>query len=243
MSETRHESPGQGGPAPGMSERTHGMKRSGCASVPATTVQRLPLYLRALLEAQTQRIQVMNSVGIAERAGTNAAQVRKDLSFLGELGTRGIGYDVDSLASHLSRFLGLTRTRRAVIAGFGRLGSALLSYPGFADRGFEVVSAVDADEAKVGLRAGGLEVRHVSELPRIVTEQDVEILVLTTPAAKAQEVASEAVKAGVRAVLNFAPVRLSLPSEIAVRQADLSSELQILSFHLACREERDGQER
>ncbi|MBE0476945.1 MAG: redox-sensing transcriptional repressor Rex [Coriobacteriia bacterium] len=213
--------------------------RMGCGNIPPTTIQRLPLYLRCLIEAQAQRVPVINSVGIAEMAGTNAAQVRKDLSYLGELGTRGIGYDVDGLITHLARRLGLTKTRRIAIAGFGRLGSALVTYPGFQDRGFEVVAVFETDPEKIGKPAmDGLAVSSIADIDRVVSENDVEILIIATPSNQAQSVAQSAARAGVRAVLNFAPVQLNLPGGTAVRQADLSTELQILSFYLTCEEAR-----
>ena len=211
--------------------------RGDCANIPPTTIQRLPVYLRCLIEAQAQRLHVINSLGIAEMAGTNAAQVRKDLSYLGELGTRGIGYDVDGLIAHLSRRLGLTQRRRIAIAGFGRLGSALVTYPGFQDRGFQVAAVFDSDPEKVGTEVmEGLRIMHVSEMDSVLRSEPVEILIVATPSAEAQSVAERAAETGVKAVLNFAPVRLDLPSTVAVRQADLSTELQILSFYLNCME-------
>jgi redox-sensing transcriptional repressor len=200
--------------------------------VPATTVQRLPLYLRCLLRAQQQRVAVMNSVAIAEMAGSNAAQVRKDLSYLGEYGTRGIGYDVDELTAHLSRWLGITEERRAAIVGYGRLGSALQSYQGFAEKGFRVVAVLDADGSKVGTEAGEVCVESFERLGEVFAQDSVEIAIITVPAHAAQAVAEAIVEAGVKAILNFAPVRLEVPDDVVVRQADVAAELQILSFHL-----------
>lgn len=202
-------------------------------NVPQTTINRLPIYLRCLLKAQEMRMPVINSLGIAEMAGTNAAQVRKDLSYLGELGTRGIGYDVEALIAHISRWLGLTKDRRVALVGFGRLGSALLGYGGFGERGFSVVTIVDADPAKVGTKPGGIKVESIDDLEQVLQDLIVEIVILTTPVEAAQKVAERVADAGVKAILNFAPVRLELPAEVAVRQVDLSTELQILSFHLA----------
>ncbi len=202
-------------------------------SVPQTTINRLPIYLRCLIRAQSMRMPVINSVGIAEMAGTNAPQVRKDLSYLGELGTRGIGYDVDALIAHISRLLGLTRDRRAAIVGFGRLGSALLGYPGFGEHGCAVVAIFDSDPAKIGTLPLGIEIRDVADLESVLRELLVDIAILTTPVEVAQTMAERVAAAGVTAILNFAPVRLEIPPEVAVRQVDLSTELQILSFHLA----------
>jgi redox-sensing transcriptional repressor len=202
-------------------------------TVPPTTINRLPIYLRCLLRAQEMRMPVINSLGIAEMAGTNAAQVRKDLSYLGELGTRGIGYDVEAMVAHISRWLGLTADRRTAIVGFGRLGSALLGYGGFGERGFSVVAVFDADPEKIGTRPLGIEVVDIERLEETLEELLVDIVMLATPVAAAQEVAERCVAGGVNAILNFAPVRLELPADVAVRQVDLSTELQILSFHLA----------
>lgn len=184
------------------------------------------------MQAQALRMPVINSLGIAEMAGTNAAQVRKDLSYLGELGTRGIGYDVDSLIAHMMKWLGLEQTRRAAIVGYGRLGSSLHGYGGFQDRGFTMVAVFDADPAKVGTPAGEMTVRPLDELEGAIAEEGIEIVLLTVPATQVQAVADRVVAAGVKAILNFAPVRVSVPADVAVRQADLSVDLQVLSFHL-----------
>jgi redox-sensing transcriptional repressor len=200
--------------------------------VPPTTVQRLPIYLRCLVQASAMHMPVVNSLQIAEMAGTNAAQVRKDLSYLGEFGTRGIGYDVDSLITHLSKQLGLTEHRRVAIIGFGRLGSALQSYPGFEERGMKVVAVFDADPDKIGVAVDGMTVDSVDDLEEVVKRERVEIAIMTVPGQYAQNVADRLVASGVRAIMNFAPVRLHVPEGVDVRQADVAGELQILSFHL-----------
>lgn len=202
------------------------------SKVPPTTVQRLPVYLRCLVQASALQMPVVNSVQIAEMAGTNAAQVRKDLSYLGEFGTRGIGYDVDSLIAHLSKQLGLTEHRRVAIIGYGRLGSALQSYAGFEQRHMKVVAVLDADPAKIGTHVDGVTIESIQDLAEVVNRERVEIVVLTVPGPAAQETAERLVEAGVRAIMNFAPVRLRLPEGVEVRQVDLAGELQVLSFHL-----------
>jgi redox-sensing transcriptional repressor len=202
--------------------------------VPETTIQRLPIYLRCLHEAQAMRIPVISSEGIALMSGGNAAQVRKDLNYLGELGTRGIGYDVDDLAGHIARALGLTKQRHVALVGLGHLGSALLSYGGFGDRGLTWVAVYDTDPDKVGVMTpSGLVVRPFAELAATVPGLGPDIAVITTPASAAQEVADALVAAGIRSILNFAPVTLEVPEHVTLRQVDLSVELQILSFHLA----------
>jgi redox-sensing transcriptional repressor len=176
---------------------------------------------------------LINSIGIAEMCGTNAAQVRKDLSCLGELGIRGTGYDVADLIGHISRVLGITERRRAAIVGFGKLGGALLGYSGFGERGFEIVAVFDVDPAKIGTVAGDLVVRSFDELEAVLAEEEVEIVIMATPPAASQAVASRIVAAGVRAILNLAPVNLDVPEGVIVRQVCLSTDLQILSFYLA----------
>ncbi len=203
------------------------------AGIPETTIQRLPLYLRCLLEAQSQRMPLVNSAVLAEMCGTNAAQVRKDFSYLGELGTRGIGYDVNALVAHISSVLGITESRRAVLVGYGRFGSALLGYPGFADRGFEIVAVLDSDPAKVGTEVAGVTVADVRDLEDVVRASGAQIAILATPAPVTQELADRLVGAGIRGMLNLAPVRLTVLEGVAVRQVCLSTELQVLSFHLA----------
>jgi redox-sensing transcriptional repressor len=203
------------------------------AHVPDQTINRLPIYLRCLVQARALDIAVMNSHQLAQMAGTNAAQVRKDLSYLGELGTRGIGYDVEALVAHISHVLGVTDKRRVAIVGYGRLGGALHGYRGLADRGFEIVAVFDDDIAKIGSRAGDLTVSSVETLERELQDLGVEIVILTTPTFVAQETAERVAAAGVRAIMNFTYARLELPEEVKVRPVDLSVELQVLSFHLA----------
>lgn len=200
--------------------------------IPEATVARLPLYLRGLLEMAEAHISTVSSERLAELAGVNAAKVRKDLSYLGTYGTRGVGYDVQYLVFQISNELGLTKDWPVVIVGIGNLGHALANYRGFSARGFRVVALVDVDPAKVGKEVGGLVVRHLDELPEIVAAEGVAIGIIATPASAAQEVADRLVAAGVRSILNFAPAVITVPDDVAVRKVDLSIELQILSFHL-----------
>lgn len=198
--------------------------------VPDATVARLPLYRRALLELDDQAIANVSSERLAEMAGVNAAKVRKDLSYLGSYGTRGVGYEVEYLLFHVSRALGLTSDWPVVIIGMGNLGRALANYRGFTERGFPVAALVDSDPDKVGTEVDGTVVDHVDDLPRLVAERDIAIAVIATPASVAQEVAEKAVEAGVQSVLNFAPTVLTLDG-VPVRKVDLATELQILSFY------------
>lgn len=199
--------------------------------IPEATVNRLPLYLRALVEAADAKQPTISSERLAERAGVNAAKVRKDLSFIGSYGTRGVGYDVEVLLFEIRRELGLSEDLSVVIVGLGNLGHALANYRGFGARGFEIVGLVDSDPAKVGEMVAGIRVRSIDELPKIVSESAPAIGIIATPAAVAQEVAGRLVAAGINSILNFAPTVLSVPAYVSVRKVDLAIELQVLSFY------------
>src|SRR4051794_4852697 len=161
--------------------------------IPEATVARLPLYLRCLLEVAESKTVTISSERLAEMAGVNAAKVRKDLSYLGSYGTRGVGYDVEYLLFQISRELGLTQDWPVVIVGIGNLGHALANYRGFGARSFRVVALVDADASKVGEKIGDLRVRHLEELPAIAADESVAIGVIATPAGAAQDVADRLV--------------------------------------------------
>jgi redox-sensing transcriptional repressor len=199
--------------------------------IPEATVGRLPIYLRALVEIAEAGATTVSSEHLAEAAGVNSAKLRKDLSHLGSYGTRGVGYDVAYLIHQVRRELGLTQHWPVVIAGIGNLGHALSNYRGFAERGFVAAALVDADPAKIGEQIEGLSIRHVDELPEIVREHASAIGVISTPAAAAQDVADRMVAAGIRSILNFAPVVLVVPEGVSVRKVDLAIELQILTYY------------
>lgn len=191
---------------------------------------RLPVYLRSLYEL-SDGPGTISSERLAEMAGVNAAKVRKDLSYLGSYGTRGVGYDVEYLLYQISRELGLTQDWPVAIVGMGNLGHALANYRGFMARGFRIVALFDADPAKVGEHVGGLDISHLDELGALAESLELAIGVVATPASAAQDVADRLVAAGVGSILNFAPVVLSVPPQVSVRKVDLSIELQILSFY------------
>ena len=199
--------------------------------IPEATVARLPVYVRILLEVAEARTTTISSERLAELAGVNAAKVRKDLSYLGSYGTRGVGYDVEYLLFQMSRELGLTHDWPVVIVGAGNLGHALANYGGFDERGFPVAAIVDIDEAKVGTKVGATKVRHLDDLPDIVGALANVIGIIATPATGAQEVADRLVAAGVTSILNFAPAVLTVPRGVSLRKVDLAVELQILSFY------------
>ena len=192
---------------------------------------RLPVYLRILSERFDLGVTNISSEELAEFAGLNAAKVRKDLSYLGSYGTRGVGYDVEFLVYQIRRELGLTHDWHVVIVGAGNLGQALAGYDGFGDRGFPVGGIVDVDETKVGSVVGGVRVRHLDELPQVVAARNISIGVIATPGPAAQEAADALVAAGVTSLLNFAPCVIGVPHGVSVRKVDLAVELQILSYH------------
>jgi redox-sensing transcriptional repressor len=200
-------------------------------AIPEATVGRLPVYLRALVEMAEGGRTTTSSEDLAEAAGVNSAKVRKDLSYLGSYGTRGVGYDVAYLIHQVRRVLGLTQDWPVLIAGIGNLGQALANYKGFAERGFRVVALVDSDPGKVGEVVAGIQVRHVDDLPRLVRRHDVAIGIVCTPASGAQEVADRMVEGGIRSILNFAPAVIAVPPGVSLRKVDLSIELQILGFY------------
>lgn len=204
--------------------------------LPEATVRRLPLYLRALASAGEEHQATVSSEELATRAGVNAAQVRKDLSYLGSYGTRGIGYRTESLRQHLSRELGLEREYNVALVGAGNLGQALGHYRGFAERGFQVVAAFDTDPAKVGGHIGGTEIFPLGDLGRVVNEKGITMALVATPATAAQEVVERLVDAGVTSVLNFAPALLNVAADISLRRVDLAVELQILSYYDSSRQ-------
>jgi redox-sensing transcriptional repressor len=199
--------------------------------IPEATVGRLPVYLRSLVDMAESGQSTISSEGLAEAAGVNSAKVRKDLSYLGSYGTRGVGYDVAYLIHQVRRELGLTQDWPVLIVGVGNLGHALANYKGFGERGFQVVALVDADRRKVGEVVGGVQVHSVDDMPSLVRRHQVAIGIISTPAAAAQEVADRMVSAGIRSILNFAPAVITVPSEVSLRKVDLSIELQILGFH------------
>lgn len=200
-------------------------------AIPEATVGRLPVYLRALVDMAENGVTTTSSNELASAAGVNSAKVRKDLSYLGSYGTRGVGYDVAYLIHQVRRELGLTQHWPVLIAGAGNLGHALAKYKGFPQRGFRVVAMVDVSSSVVGVRVGGMRVEHIDSLSEIVRREDVAIGVICTPAAAAQEVADRMVEAGMRSILNFAPAVIAVPEHVSVRKVDLSIELQILSYY------------
>jgi redox-sensing transcriptional repressor len=199
-------------------------------SIPEATVARLAVYLRVLTALADGGRSTVSSGELASAAGVNAAGLRKDLSHLGPCGTRGVGYEVRTLHDRIAGVLGVQRSRACVLVGIGNLGAALADYAGFGSRGFEFVGLFDAAPTRVGQRIGGQVVRPVDDLESVVLATRASLGVITTPAEVAQDVCDRLVAAGVRSILNFAPVPLAAPAGVDVRQVDLSVELQVLAF-------------
>ncbi|HEX7023467.1 MAG TPA: redox-sensing transcriptional repressor Rex [Gemmatimonadales bacterium] len=200
-----------------------------------STVRRLSLYLRFLEEFEEQGASTVSSEALAARGGTTSAQVRKDLSFFGSFGKRGLGYLVPELKSRLRDILGLSRRYRVVVIGAGKIGSALVQYGGFKDRGFDLVAIYDNDPRKIGMEWNGLRVRDVGELESDLSREHADMAAVVTPADAAQGVADRLVRCGITAILNFAPVQLHVPDAVAVKTVNLVLELEALSYVLANR--------
>jgi redox-sensing transcriptional repressor len=199
--------------------------------IPEATVARLPVYLRALTALSDRDVATASSEDLASAAGVNSAKLRKDLSYLGTYGTRGVGYDVNYLRYQIAREIGLTQDWSVVIVGIGNLGHALANYSGFASRGFQIAALLDSDPSRVGEQVGDVKISSLDDLDTIVRDGEVSIGVIATPAGSAQDVCDRLVAAGVSSILNFAPTVHSVPDHVDVRKVDLSIELQILAYH------------
>jgi redox-sensing transcriptional repressor len=197
-----------------------------------STVRRLSMYLRYLEDLDTRGQQTASSDELAHLCGTTPAQVRKDLSFFGSFGKRGLGYPVHELTAHLREILGLEREWKVIIVGAGKIGAALANYRGFRQRGFTIVGVYDNDPSKVGQPWGEAIVRSMDELPRDVAREEASIAVLAIPSENAQAVVDLVVNAGVRAILNFAPAQITVPPHVSLKSVNMAMELEGLSFAL-----------
>ena len=200
--------------------------------VPTPSLNRLPLYYRYLLEAREQRLTVVSSEMLGDAAGVPAAQVRKDLGYLGEFGRPGIGYDVIEMQRRLGELLGLTKEKVVIVVGAGRLGSAISAYPGFATYGLRIAALFDSSSARIGTEIGGLAVLSVDELRSFVQQHGIQMAILAVPSSAATKVADQLVAAGIKAILNFAPAKLEVPPDVVVSNEDLAARLATLSFRM-----------
>jgi redox-sensing transcriptional repressor len=201
-----------------------------------STVRRLSLYLRFLEESAQRGLVTISSDELARRGGTTSAQVRKDLSFFGSFGKRGLGYSVPELIESLREILGLRREWQVIIVGAGKIGTALAQYRGFRQRGFRVVAVYDRDPNKIGTTWDALTVRDMAAIEQDIERDRPDIAVLTTPPEEAQAVVDRLVGAGIRALLNFAPLQLQVPPDVTLRNVNMAMELEGLSFALTNRE-------
>jgi redox-sensing transcriptional repressor len=198
-----------------------------------STVSRLSVYLRLLEELGQEGVTALSSEELADHCGTSAAQVRKDLSFFGTFGKRGMGYGVAELIAALRSILGLERRWRVALVGAGKIGAALFAYQDFRRQGFYIESVFDSDTTKVGQRWNGLMVRHDAELDEALRRDAVDIAIIAVPADVAQGVVDRVVSAGVKAILNFAPIKLRVPDHVALKNVNMALELEGLSYALA----------
>jgi redox-sensing transcriptional repressor len=200
--------------------------------IPDIVVGRLPLYLRALQRMTAEGRQVTSSQELGERLGISAAQIRKDLSQFGEFGKQGTGYSIDYLTEQLRRILKVDRDWNIAVVGAGEIGSALVRYRGFANRGFCVAMIFDNAPEKVGTQIGDFVVQDIANLDEAIHKENIKIAMLAVPASSAQEVTDQLVKAGVKSILNYAPLSITVPPEVRVQYIDPSIHLQRMTYYL-----------
>ena len=200
-----------------------------------STVRRLSLYLSFLEGKERQGVTTISSDDLAQMGGTTSAQVRKDLSLFGSFGKRGLGYSVPELSEKLREILGLGKEWKVCIIGAGKIGAALARYRGFAERGFHVAGVYDIDDTKIGKRWENLTVRSIADLEKDSSKHEYDIAVVATPAENTPAVVKQVVKAGIKAILNFAPIQLAVPADVTVRNVNMAMELEGLSFALSNR--------
>ncbi|WP_427015514.1 redox-sensing transcriptional repressor Rex [Pseudarthrobacter sp. P1] len=223
----------------GTSEATPGQPEGAARQLPAATVARLTIYLRALTSMLADGTERVSSESLAEAAGVGSSNVRKDLSYLGSYGTRGVGYDVAHLSRNIAQALGLTHEWRVAIVGAGNLGRALAGYAGFESRGFDVVALMDADPLLIGNEVGWLRISDVADLEAVLERTRANMVVLALPSAAVQQMCDRVVAAGVRSILSFAPVVVQVPDNVTLRKVDMATELQILAYHAQRAQEQD----
>ncbi|MEA4902348.1 redox-sensing transcriptional repressor Rex [Desulfitobacterium sp.] len=200
--------------------------------IPEATIIRLSVYSRYLTEVDRKGIITISSGDVAEGVGVSPAQVRKDLAYFGEFGTRGVGYNVKDLHRHILKILGLAQDWSVTLVGLGNLGLALTSYKGFRERGFVITSLFDNDPEKIGTIINGVEVMPIEKLEEVVVANKTQIGIIAVPSSVAQEIADKLVASGVQAILNFAPGVLNVPPEVELRNVDLAVNLEVLTFNV-----------
>jgi len=200
--------------------------------VPEGTISRLFIYLREVAELTKLNIHTITSAELGDRSSLSDSQVRKDLGYFGQFGVSGAGYNTGELKAALEKILGKDKIWNVAVVGVGHLGSALLAYPGFKERGLSIVAAFNSDATKIGKQVNDVTIQSIDELPKAIEEKSVSIGIIAAPAKNAQEVADKFIKAGVECILNFAPTTLIVPENVKVRDVDLSRELETLSYYM-----------
>ncbi len=198
-----------------------------------STIRRLSLYYRALSLLEKENYETISSKELAKREKLTPAQVRKDLSFFGSFGTRGLGYPVSELKQRIAKILGIHRNWNIAMIGVGNIGSALVSYKEFQKQGFTIKLVFDNDQRKIGSNHKGLIVSDIGDMPRLLREHNIEMVILAVPAIVAQYIVDEVVAAGIKAILNFAPINLKVPSDVFLRNENMAMELEYLSFAIS----------
>ena len=201
-------------------------------TVPAIVIGRLPIYLRMLAFLEREGKQITSSQELAERLGFSSAQIRKDLSYFGEFGKQGTGYNIAFLQKQLRQILKIDRVWEMALIGAGNLGRALANYEGFESNGFRIVAVFDSAEKKIGMPVGHLQVQNVTEMGRVIREKKVQIAMLAVPAEVAQSVADQLVELGIRAILNYAPITLGVPPRVKVYYIDPVVGLQSMTYYV-----------
>ena len=202
------------------------------SSVPEVVILRLPLYIRALTQMSEEGQAVVRSKSLGDRLQITPAQIRKDLSYFGRFGKQGRGYKIASLIEELTNILGLNRQWNSCIVGVGRLGKAIINYPGFVPEGFKIVSAFDNDESKIGQTVNEIQILPMNKIRSIVKENDIKIAILAVPATIAQSVISDLVDTNVKAILNYAPIAPKVPKTLILRNIDPVLSLQSMTYYL-----------
>jgi redox-sensing transcriptional repressor len=208
------------------------LKKPTRQEIPRKAVYRLSLYLRCLQRLKTNGIRTVSSEALAKAAGVKSTQLRKDLTYFGQFGTRGLGYDVEQLSKMISDLLGTNSLQPVILVGVGNLGSALLSYRGFEQEGFEIIGAFDADPARAKTRNVKQPIYGMEKLSEIIRQHGVRMVILTVPISAAQEVTNTLVENGITGILNFVPIVLHVPEDVTVNNVNLAIELENLSYFI-----------
>jgi redox-sensing transcriptional repressor len=208
------------------------LRKNGRPEIPRKAIYRLSLYLRCLVRLKANGIRTVSSEALARAAGVKPTQLRKDLTYFGQFGTRGLGYEVEQLARMITDVLGTNSLQPVILVGAGNLGSALLAYRGFEPEGFEIVAAFDIEAERRSAKSAAKPVHGMEQMPEFVGKNSVKMAIITVPATAAQEVANTLVKCGIVGILNFAPIVLQVPEDVMVNNVNLAIELENLSYFI-----------